>query len=360
MITNRKPLLVIWIALVLVGVLALPVNAGTTVLSNNSGDSSTMWFISGEPSLVMNGFDLTPLNLQFPATIDRASIAVDTPVPGTPIEVLVYQDANGGSPSDAQLVGRTTVDITQAGVFTAVFATPVQVTQPVVWVGFYLPVNFRFLADTSGSSVLTYWAWSTGTRFDVANLASAQVLGPADGTAPVNINMDGLARITAEISPAGAAPGVEAAVAAGTPIATPSILQGVGGEANLNIMVPYGTCETLFFDSEDELITFGGSINLHCVELWPGFAPPAPPGYVFRQLLYDVSIWTAHSIVTDVLPFEVTHCIEPFPDDLPKAVVGLAYGAPRAWHILPTLRFGNLVCAEVTQPGNLAYFIPAV
>ena len=360
MIRNRKLMLVIWIAVVLVAVLALPVYAGSTVLTNNSGDGSSVWFISGEPSLVMNGFDLTPLNLQFPATIDRASISVDTPVPGTPIEVVVYQDANGGSPSDAQLAGRMTVDITQPGVFTAVFPTPVQITQPVVWVGFYLPVNFRFLADTSGSSVLTYWAWSSGTRFDVANLASAQVLGPADGTAPVSINMEGLARFTAEISPAGATSGVQITTTPGTPVATPSILQGVGGEANLNIMVSYATCETLFFDSEDELITFGGSINLHCVEIWPGFAPPPPLGYVHRQLLYDLSIWTSGGIITDTLPFEVTHCIEPFPDDLPKAVVGLAYGAPRTWHILPTLRFGNLVCAEVTHPGNLAYFIPAV
>jgi hypothetical protein len=360
MITHRKLLLFVWIVIALVSVWALPVSAGTTVLSNNSGDGSSVWFISGEPSLVMNGFDLTPLNLQFPATIDRASISVDTPVPGTPVEVVVYQDANGGSPSDAQIVGRTTVDIAQAGVFTAVFPTPVQVTQPVVWIGFYLPVNFRFQADTSGSSVLTYWAWSSSTRFDVANLASAQVLGPADGTAPVNINMEGIARISAEISPAGATPGAEATTVSGTPVATPSIIQGVGGEANLNIMISYATCETLFFDSEDELITFGGSINLHCVELWPGFAPPAPAGYAQRQLLYDLSIWTSSGIVTTTLPSEVTHCIEPFAEDLPKAVIGLAYGAPRTWHILPTLRFGNLVCAEVTHPGNLAYFIPAV
>lgn len=359
MITHRKLLLVVGIVVGLIGALALPVNAGTTILSVNSGDNSSVWFISGEPSLVMNGFDLTPLNLQFPATIDRASISVDTPVPGAPIEVVVYQDANGGSPSDAQLAGRMTVDITQAGVFTAVFPTPVQVTQPVVWIGFYLPVNFRFRADTSGSSVLTYWAWSSGTRFDVTNLASAQVLGPADGTAPVNINMEGLARITAEISPAGVPAGTTP-VPGGTPVATPSIIQGVGGEANLNIMVSYATCETLFFDSEDELITFRGSINLHCVELWPGFASPAPAGYVQRQLLYDLSVWTSGGIITDFMPYEVTHCIEPFPDDLPKAVIGLAYGAPRVWHILPTLRFGNLVCAEVTRPGNLSYFIPAV
>lgn len=359
MLINRRLSLAVLLALVLLGLLALPASAGTTVLSNNSGDGSTIWHITGEPSLVMNGFDLTPLNLQLPAAIDRVSISVDTPVPGTPIEVVVYQDANGGSPVDAQLVGRTQVDITQAGVFTATFATPVQVTQPVVWVGFYLPVNFFFRADTSGSTVLTYWAWSAGSRFDVANLGSAQVLGPSDGTSPVNLDMGGIARISAEISPAGAAPAAQVQTN-GTPGATSLIAQGIGNsDANMNIMVPYATCETLFFDGEDELITFGDSINLHCVEIWPGYAPPAPPGYVYRQLLYDLSIWTAQSIITDFMPFEVTHCIEPFPDDLPKAVIGLAYGAPRTWRILPTLRFGNRVCAEVTHPGNLAYFIPA-
>jgi hypothetical protein len=356
MTTNKVFLLSVSAALVLVALFVPPVNAGTNLLSDNSGETSTVWFISGEPSLVMNGFDLTPLNLQMPATVDRVSIAVDTPVPGSPVEVVIYQDSNGGSPADAQLVGRSQVDITQSGVFTAVFSTPVQVTQPVIWIGFYLPVNFRFLADTSGSSVLTYWAWSGGTSFDVASLSSAQVLGPSDGTAPVNIDMGGAARITAEISPAGA----QTTPLPGTPGAVPAIVQGVGGDANLNIMVSYATCETLFFDGEDELITHGDRINLHCVELWPGFAPPAPAGYAQRQLLYDVSIWTRQGVVTDALPFEVTHCIEPFPDDLPKAVIGLAYGAPRAWHILPTLRFGNLVCAEVTRPGNLSYFIPTV
>jgi len=351
--TNRKFWLIAAIVAVLVGILAAPVSAGTTILSDNSGDNSAVWYITGEPSLVMNGFDLTPLNLQFPAVIDRASIAVDTPVPGSPVNVLVYQDANGGSPVDATLAGQTQVDITQAGVFTVTFPTPIQITEPVVWVGFYLPVNFRFLADTSGTSVLTYWAWTSGTRFDVANLSSAQVLGPADGTAPVNLNLNGIARITAEISPAGAAVN-------GTPVAAPSVVQATGSsDANLNLMISYSTCETLFFDSEDLLITFHDSVDLHCVELWPGFAPPTPAGYVQRQLLYDLSIWTDHGIVTDFMPFEITHCIEPSPDDLPKAVIGLAYGAPREWHILPTLRFGTLVCAEVTHPGNLSYFIPA-
>ena len=60
------------------------------------------------------------------------------------------------------LAGSQQVDITQAGTFTVTFTTPVQITQPVVWVGFNLPVGFSFAADTSGTSVLTYWAWTSG------------------------------------------------------------------------------------------------------------------------------------------------------------------------------------------------------
>jgi hypothetical protein len=128
------------------------------------------------------------------------SISVNKPVPGGAVTAVVYQDTNGGSPVDATLVGQTSVNIASAGVFTAVFPTPVQVNAPVVWVGFYLPVNFEFLADQSGSSVLTYWAWTPGGTFDLTRLSSASVLGPANGTAPVNLNMNGIARITAEIT----------------------------------------------------------------------------------------------------------------------------------------------------------------
>lgn len=92
---TRKSLL-FGLMLVTLGLTILPSSAGQIVLSNNSGSDSTVWFISGEPSLVMNGFDLTPLNIALPATIDRVSIAVNNPVPGASIDVLIYEDANGG------------------------------------------------------------------------------------------------------------------------------------------------------------------------------------------------------------------------------------------------------------------------
>ena len=51
------------------------------------------------------------LGLGLPATIDKVSIAVDTPVPGAAVTVVVYQDANGGSPVDATLIGQASVNI---------------------------------------------------------------------------------------------------------------------------------------------------------------------------------------------------------------------------------------------------------
>jgi hypothetical protein len=347
------------LALIAFGLAIAPISAGQTVLSNNSGTDNTVWFISGEPSLVMNGFDLSAFNVQVPAVIDRVSIAVNSPVPGASIDVLIYEDANGGSPSDARLVSQSQVDIRDAGTFTYTLPTPVTVNQRAIWIGFYLPVNFRFLADTSGSSVLTYWAWTPGGRFDVGNLASAQILGPADGSAPVNINLGGKARITAEITGGTAITGTP-----GTPLpnTTPgAITQQAGGTANFSIMrqYPQPGCDTLYYDSEDVSISYRGSIALSCTLTWEGYAPANPQGYQRKQLLYDVTIFDDRGNVQAAdLPIEVTHCIKPNPADIDRAVIGLAYGSPRSWIIKPTLRFGEYVCAEIGRAGLLAYFIP--
>jgi len=319
--------------------------AGERVLSINSGDASSDWVISGEPSMVMNGFDLTAFGVGLPATIDRVSIAVDVPVPGSSIDVVIYQDANGGSPVDATVAGRTTVDITQAGTFTAVFPTPVTVSQPAVWVGFYLPVGFEFLADTSGSSVLTYWAWTPGGRFDVANLASAAVLGPADGSAPVNINMGGKARITLEITGA-----------AGSTTSAPQTASG--GALNTAFLQQYAGCAAMSYDTGDELVSMLDEINLHCREVPTWQSPSAPLGYIRRGPLYDVQIYNQSGIVPGRLNIAVTHCIRPAAEDLNTAVIANAYGSPRSWHLLTTQRFGDLICAEVRHGGNLSYFVP--
>lgn len=331
----------------------LPANAGAVVLNINSGTNSTVWFISGEASLVMNGFDLDTAGVARPAAIDKVSIEVNTPVPGASIDVLIYEDANGGSPSDARLVSQTQVDIRDAGVFTLTYPTPVVVNQRAVWIGFYLPVNFRFLADTSGSSVLTYWAWTTGSRFDVNNLASAQILGASDGSAPVNINLGGKARITAEIT---STTGQTTTPAAPGGVQTANV---PGDFFSIMRQYQYPACDTLFYDREDIDIGYNGSISSTCSIAWIGYNPPNPANYTQKQLLYEVTFYNDQGQVqTGELPLKITHCIRPNAADLDRAVIGVAYGSPRRWVIEPSLRFGDLVCAEIGRGGYLAYFVP--
>lgn len=327
-------------------VFVLPVAAGAQVLSNNVGSGNAPWHINGEPSLVITGFDLNSLGIARPAVIDKISISVETPVPGSAVTAVVYQDANGGSPVDATLAGSQQVDITQAGTFTLTFATPINITQPVVWVGFYLPVGFTFFADTSGTSVLTYWAWTPGTTFNLSQLSSAQVLGPADGTAPVNLNLNGKARISAEIT---------GAAGSGTPV--PSTQTPDGGNVNLGVMAPYPNCQQVSHDEADEFVSLLDSINLSCtvVPMWQN--PSAPAGYTFRGDLYDIIVFKEHGNVEKDFPIAITHCIRPAAEDIGNAVLGNAYGSPRRWVILTTIRVGDLVCAEVRHGGNLAYFI---
>jgi hypothetical protein len=346
------------------------VQAGERTLSLNNGTNSSTWFITGENTLVMNGFDLTQLGLRFPAIIDRAAIDIDIPVPGQPVDVVVYQDSNGGSPVDATLAGQTQVTIAQSGVFTVTFPTPIQITQPVVWVGFYMPVNMQFRADTSGSSVLTYWAWTPNSRFDLARLSSATVFGPSNGTAPVSINMGGIARITVEISNgtgAGLPTTIPVTLVNGTPVAT-----GVAVPAGFPTQIPSAAdtslsplrvyppaCDTLFWDTADTGISYRERIEPRCTAIWPGYAPGAPVGYQRRQLYYDITFYGDNGLpISDALPVPVTHCIKANPADLNVAVIGLASGAPRSFRVLPTLRVGELICAEINQSGGISYFVP--
>ncbi|MFN8377128.1 MAG: hypothetical protein U0452_00510 [Anaerolineae bacterium] len=318
--------------------------AGEQTLSINGNDQSAIWFVSGEASMILNGFDLSRFNVALPATIDQVNIAVDRAVPGQSIDVVVYQDANGGSPVDATLAGRTTVDITGPGVFAATFATPITVTQNAIWAGFYLPVDFQFLADTSGTSVLTYWAWNPNGRFDVANLSSAAVLGPADGTAPVNINMNGIARITLGIT--------------GGQSTTPTVGQTVGGAADLSVLATYPACQALLWDTADERVSLDDEVNLHCREVTAQYAPSNPLGFVRRGPLYDVLIYKPNGVVPQRLDAAVTHCIRPAAEDLANAVIGVTVGSPHSWLLLPTERYGDLVCAEIFRVGNISYFVP--
>ncbi|MDZ4767787.1 MAG: hypothetical protein SGJ24_01545 [Chloroflexota bacterium] len=328
------------------------VYAGERTLSQNSGTGNAPFFISGEPTLILNGFDLNSIGITRPAVIDRVSIAIQTPIAAASATVVVYQDANGGSPSDATLVSSAPVTISSAGVFTAVLPTPATITAPVVWVGFYLPVGTVFLADTSGTSVLTWWAWTPGTTFDVNQLGSAAVLGPADGTAPVGINMNGKARITLEITGAG---GTVSATPA--PGATSAPGASTNTTPNASVLAVYALCSALLYDTADEQISYQDQINLHCREVPSWQAPFIPAGYTLRGVLYDVVAFKANGVTPNRWSVQITHCIRPAAEDIDRAVIGSAYGNPRTWAILPSARVGDLVCAEVRYPGALAYFV---
>jgi hypothetical protein len=261
------------------------------------------------------------------------------------VELVIYQDANGGSPVDAQLVASSTFTINSSGSFRAVLPTPVTVTQRAIWVGFYLPVDFSFFADTSGSSVLTYWGWTPGSTFTLSNLASAQVFGPADGSAPVNIDMNGKARITVEATGSNSGGFVSQEVGA----------SGI----DASVLTPYSGCPNLSYDTGDEFISLEDAVNLSC-QITPSWQSPANPiGYARRGDLYDIVIFKSDGyVVYSRLDIAVTHCIRPAAEDLATAVIGNGYGAPRTWRILPTQRFGDLICAEVRYGGKISYFVP--
>lgn len=348
--------------LAIVGFQAQPTRAGDITLINNAGATSSSWVVEGEPTLVMNGFDLSPLNLTYPVTVDTVTLAVQQPV-AEAVQVVIYEDGNGCSPIDARLIRQTTVTIQTAGVATIRLPEPVTTNAPVIWVGFYLPVGFRFFADESGSSVLTYWGWSPGTTFALSDLGSAAVFGPSDGTAPVNIDLGGIARITAEITDGGT-------VASGSG-GLGSQIQG-SSDASLDILQAYPFCgESLRYDPDDIRVTAQARFTVHCrleyAPFSPGdirndFALPGDDGDYFRRdPLYEIFAqgdYRDNPQDAEKLRVPVTHCLRPQQGDLDRAIIGLAYGVPRAWEILPSQRYGDFICAEVTHQGYLSLFVP--
>ena len=177
-------------------------------------------------------------------------------MPGSSIDLVVYQDANGGSPVDATLVYRQPVFLNQPGLNRIVLDQVAIITEPVVWIGFYLPVDFRFHADKSGSSVLTYWAWTPASTFDLNSLANAAVLGPGDGSEPVEIAMDGIARITAETR----TPNYEETAAA-FPL-TEQVPTSAAQDTSL--MQDYAKCAGVSYDPADNSISTALSFPMEC------------------------------------------------------------------------------------------------
>lgn len=362
--------MVLSLALVLVSGTA---HAGDYTLSNNSGSESTVWFISGEKSLVINGFDLQARGVNRPVELDRVSIDVVTPVPNQSVDVVVYEDADGGSPSNATLAGRQSVTINQSGRFTTTFNPPVEITQPVVWVGFYLPVDFEFRADTSGTSVLTYWGWTPGTTFDISNPSNAEVFGPADGSAPVNIDMGGVARITAELITDGQVVNDDTTGVAAGPSVTGDnldepardsqgrIIQAVGDpNTDLTAVRQYRNdeCSALRYDTEDIRVNYNGNVTMNCKKVSRLLEPEWPEGYRSDVPVFDVWAYGIVSPGTREMPYPITHCLLVEPEDLNSAVMGLAWGSPQEWEILPTVRYGDYICADLDHTGFVSYFVP--
>lgn len=341
----------------ILSIAASGVKADDVTLSINSGTNIIRWFITGEASLVINGFDLDTLGVTRPTQVTGLRLSVLQATPGVPVEAVVYQDANGGSPVDATLVGRRSVNIETEGVAAITFDSPINITERFLWVGFYMPVGFEFGGDDSGSSVLTYWGWTPNSTFDVANLSSAAVFGPASGAAPVNINMGGTARITVQVNTTGTVGGTPANL---TPAAnvTPFVTQ-IPGDSNTDFspMVTYTNCGTLLYDRDDITITYRGNVQFECKLVPNPLRPDSPAGYNRQGPLNDVYVFGVPSGI-EPLPYPVTHCIKPRADELDRAVIGVGHGAPREWDILPTVRFGEYVCAEVGYAGFVSYFIP--
>ena len=157
--------------------------------------------------------------------------------------------------------------------------------------------------------------------------------------------MNGKARITAEITGANG----------GTPTTGTQTPNG-NGSVNMGVMAIYSGCPAVSHDTADEFISYGNAIDIFCntVPLWQN--PPVPGGYTFKGNLYDVYAFKDHGNVEKDFRLAITHCITPAPEDIDHAVIGVAYGDPRQWHILTTERFDNAICAEVWHGGNLAYF----
>ncbi len=353
----RAHLLLLGAALIL---LSLPANAGEIILSNNSGADSAWFGIEDEPSLVINGFDLGPYALAYPTALDAVSISVNRAT-GAPMDLVIYQDANGGSPVDATLVYRQQVTINRTGFIRIILDQAAIISEPVIWVGFYMPVGFRFNADQSGSSVLTYWAWTPGGSFDISDLSSAVTLGPGDGTDPVNISMGGIARITAEIRD----PFFEEM--------SSEVLVGRQfvdeDQTDTAILVEYENCGDLLYDPEDINISGKSSFSIDCSVKQEFDAPTnvAQPsgeildvqraGHLYKLEPSISQDEYVHGAV-NTFPVPVTHCMRIQPIDLERAIVAEARDIPERWFVLPSVRFGDIVCAEITHGSYLAYFLP--
>jgi hypothetical protein len=179
--------------------------------------------------------------------------------------------------------------------------------------------------------------------------------------------MGGIARITAEVinvSSAGfsGTGETESGITIGRPID--------GGEANLSLMSLYPYCgDRLLYDPQDVQFTASLQFTVHCRPNMDVFQPgqitnrdvlPSDiPSYDRRGQMYEVfANGQTDPGNAELLLNPVTHCLRPEQGELETSVIAIAYGAPRAWEFLPSVRFGEWICAEVTHQGFISYFVP--
>ena len=208
---------------------------------------------------------------------------------------------------------------------------------------------------------MTYWAWAPGAAFDISSLASAPVLGPGNGADPVGIDMEGVARITAELR-APVHQEMKSDELLGQQLAAE-------GEQDTAVMAAYPYCGDLFHDPEDIEITSASSFAVHCGVVSEFEAPTEVihpdgrlldlqrAGHLYKleaQIPQEQHVQGA----INTLPVPVTHCMSILPGDLEQAVIAEARGIPERWHALPSVRFGDMVCAEITTASYLSYFLP--
>ena len=340
---------------------AAPATAGDIILTNNSGPDSEFFSIEDEPSLVINGFDLGPYAFSFPVALDAVTISVNRATPGVPVDLVIYEDANGGSPVDASLVYHQQIFIDRTGANRIMLNQAAIINEPVIWVGFYLPVGFRFNADQSNFSVLTYWAWTPGGRFNFRDLSAASILGPGDGSEPVNIAMGGVARISAEIREPFFEE-TEEVMLVGRQFVDES-------DTDTSILRSYDSCGGLLYDPEDIDISGAGRFSIICEEKHEFETPTSvaqPSGETldvqFAGQLYKLEAFIDPKDHVEgaigTLPVAVTHCLRIPTGDLEQAIIAEGRDIPERWYVLPSVRFGDLVCAEITHASYLAYFLP--
>ena len=70
---------------------------------------------------------------------------------------------------------------------------------------------------------------------------------------------------------------------------------------------------------------------------------------------------TLYKVVAEantVLPGPVLHCIRVAEAHRETAILGQARFIPERWEILPSVRYGDMVCGEVGFPNYVSYFLP--